>query len=190
MLFKIIILSILGLAALFYLFVIPPLVATGMIETSKASISLSLLLLFQVWLLTAEYAYNSASVLFGFKRKSLLGIDYISKRLNLKPAHLDGFAVLTYAFLSYLCMVYFYGVVYMFISTFSPDSFSLAKLGFIDGIYFSLVSSSTVGFGDIAPKSPAAKLIVISQIIISMLYVAMLFSSAVSYIRNDLDQKN
>ncbi len=81
-------------------------------------------------------------------------------------------------------------MIYMLISTISPDAFSIGNLGFIDGVYFSLVNSSTIGFGDITPKSAIAKLVVMSQIIMSMAYIVMLFSSAVSYVKEEAVNSN
>ena len=47
-----------------------------------------------------------------------------------------------------------------------------ALLSFQDCIHFSLVTSSTVGYGDIVPKHPITKLIVDIQIVLSFIIVA------------------
>jgi len=180
-----IIFFILFLAAIFYLFILPLLVATGRMELSVMSIGFSAFLLLQLWMVIAEFAYESSSAVFGFKRKKLFQFLDMRRYESDKVSKKTGFSVLFYAFLSYLFMVYGYGIIYMFISTISQNAFSTGKLDIVDGIYFSLVNSSTVGFGDITPKSSTAKLIVMSQIIVSMAYVVMLFSSAVSYVRDE-----
>jgi hypothetical protein len=188
--FKLAFLLFAGIAGVFYLLILPPLVATGTMEISVLSIGFAAFMIFQLWMLVAEFAYESASAVFDFKRKKLfkfLDLHRYEKKEVIKPS---GFSVLLSAFLSYLLMIYGYGVIYMFISTTSLDAFSVGKLGVIDGVYFSLVNSSTVGFGDITPKSATAKLVVMSQIIMNMAYIVMLFSSAVSYARDETSNSN
>ena len=184
-LLKLIFLTVLAIAGGFYLFILPPLVATGKMDTSSTSIAFAAFMLFQVWMLTAEFAYESASAVFKFKRKRLFKFLDLRRYDEEKAINKSGFFVLIAAFFSYLLMIYGFGVIYMLISTISPNAFNIGNLGLIDGLYFSLVNSSTVGFGDITPKSATAKLIVMAQIIMSMAYVVMLFSSAVSYIRDE-----
>lgn len=188
--FKLVFLPFAGIAGFFYLFVLPPLVATGTMEMSALSIGFAAFMLFQVWMLIAEFAYESASAVFGFKRKRLFTFLDMHRYEKEEVRSKTGFSVIFTAFLSYLFMIYGYGVVYMFISSISPEAFSIGKLGFVDGVYFSLVNSSTVGFGDITPKSAIAKLVVMSQIIMSMAYIVMLFSSAVSYVRDGASNPN
>lgn len=188
--FKLVFLPFAGIAGFFYLFILPPLVATGTMEMSALSIGFAAFMLVQVWMLIAEFAYESASAVFGFKRKRLFMFLDMHRYEKEEVRRQTGFSVLFTAFLSYLFMIYGYGVVYMFISSISLDAFSIGKLGFVDGVYFSLVNSSTVGFGDITPKSAIAKLVVMSQIIMSMAYIVMLFSSAVSYVRDEASNPN
>lgn len=182
---KLIFLTFSGVAGVFYLFILPPLVATGRMDTSFTSIAFAAFMLFQVWMIAAEFAYESASAVFKFKRKRLFNFLDLHRHNETEAMNKSGFYVLMAAFLSYILMIYGFGVIYMLISTTSPDAFNIGNLGLIDGLYFSLVNSSTVGFGDITPKSATAKLIVMAQIIMSMAYVVMLFSSAVSYIRDE-----
>lgn len=182
---KLIFFTFSGVAGAFYLFILPPLVATGRMDTSFVSIAFAAFMLFQVWMIAAEFAYESASAVFKFKRKRLFNFLDLHRHNKKEAMNKSGFYVLMAAFLSYILMIYGFGVIYMLISTVSPNAFNIGSLGLIDGLYFSLVNSSTVGFGDITPKSATAKLIVMAQIIMSMAYVVMLFSSAVSYIRDE-----
>jgi voltage-gated potassium channel len=181
--FRFVFLPFAMVAGFFYMFILPPMVATGLMEISALSIAFAAFMLLQLWVIIAEFAYESASAVFGFKRKVLFKFLDLHRREKLEPKEQSGFSVLFLAFISYLFMVYGYGVVYSFISSIDDSAFSMSKLGFIDGLYFSLVTSSTVGYGDITPKSPVTKIVVMSQIIISMAYIVMLFSSAVSYVR-------
>lgn len=190
MLFKFILIPVYFIFAVFYLFILPPLVATGSMEMSALNTGFAAFMLFQVWMLIAEFAYQSASAVFGFRRKRLFSFLMRHRYKNINFIENTGFSVILLAFLSYLFMIYGYGVIYMYMSAISQSAFSIGKLGIVDGVYFSIVNSSTVGFGDITPKSSIAKLVVISQIIISMAYIVMLFSSAVSYVRDEASRPN
>lgn len=190
MLFNPFFIFVAGILSIFYLFILPPLVATGIIELSALSIAFAAFMLFQAWILIAEFAYESAAAAFGFKRKQLIKFMDMQRSTKENVKEISGFSALFAAFLSYFFMIYAYGVIYMFMSSISVDAFSSSKLGVVDGLYFSLVNSSTVGFGDITPKSSAAKLVVMSQIIMSMMYMIMLFSSAVSHIRDEINNSN
>ena len=78
-------------------------------------------------------------------------------------------------FLSYALAVYAFGVAYIFISGLDQESFSTGhNLSFVDGLYFSVITAATVGYGDIVPKSNAAKIIVMIEVIVSLLYVVLL----------------
>lgn len=51
---------------------------------------------------------------------------------------------------------------YHFIGSLYPDAFS-QPMGILNSLYFSVVTFVTVGFGDIAPVSPIAKILVMGQ---------------------------
>lgn len=172
-------------AGIFYLFIFPAVVAKEVDNISIYNIAFAGFLLIQLWMVIAEFAYESAASLFGLKRKRLFSFLDLNQHDSEVTRIKSGFGVLFLAFLSYLFMVYGYGIIYVFISNLDSESFSQADLGIIDGVYFSLITSSTVGYGDITPRSVAAKLTVMTQIIVSMFYILMLFSSAVSYIREN-----
>lgn len=48
---------------------------------------------------------------------------------------------------------------------------------FLDFIYFSVVTISTVGFGDISPKAAAAKLLCIAEILFGFFFLSMLIAT-------------
>jgi voltage-gated potassium channel len=56
-----------------------------------------------------------------------------------------------------------YGLVY---SQMRPDSFGFKSL--LDPFYFSFTTMSSVGYGDISPKTDMAKLMVMSQQIVML----------------------
>jgi hypothetical protein len=56
-----------------------------------------------------------------------------------------------------------------------PDAFS-AELHLGDALYFSIVTMTTTGYGDIVPRSGWAKFVVSVQIIFGFLYTVLFFS--------------
>jgi len=66
----------------------------------------------------------------------------------------------------------FYGWLY---SRMPKDSFGFANV--LDPYYFSFSTTSTVGYGDFSPKTPAAKALVMSQHAIMMTGMVALLST-------------
>ena len=56
-------------------------------------------------------------------------------------------------------------------------------LNFIECLYFSVITLSTVGYGDLVPLSPAVRLIVGAEIICGVLLLLFGFSEIISYTR-------
>jgi len=61
----------------------------------------------------------------------------------------------------YFAMVVVFSVIYYNMSSHLHYNSNCDPSRYLDNLYFSMTISSTVGFGDIVPKSPAAKIIVI-----------------------------
>jgi hypothetical protein len=68
-----------------------------------------------------------------------------------------------------------FSVLYVYIVRQDNDAFS-AYLNLADAMYFSVVTMTTTGFGDIVPKSGLAKLVVCVQILFGFLYNVLFFS--------------
>jgi hypothetical protein len=90
--------------------------------------------------------------------------------------------------LSYAVVYYYYSHNYM--GFFNKEMFDYKNqihapriLNKIQSIYFSFVTSATVGYGDIVPESSRAQGLVISQIICSFIFVVMFFSYFVSKVK-------
>lgn len=60
-----------------------------------------------------------------------------------------------------------FSVIYYLLSKFEPASFN-KKLSVENCIYFSVITQTTVGFGDINPVSLAAKLVCCVHVILSL----------------------
>lgn len=67
------------------------------------------------------------------------------------------------SFPNILIVTLMYGLVY---SQMSPDSFGFKSP--LDPFYFSFTTMSSVGYGDISPKTDMAKLMVMSQQIVML----------------------
>lgn len=79
---------------------------------------------------------------------------------------LEGVAVVVPFF---LCT---YAAAYVILSRADPGSFS-ETLGPTDALYFSIVIFGTVGFGDIAPITDLARLVVSSQVLCDLIFIAL-----------------
>lgn len=71
----------------------------------------------------------------------------------------------------FLATVVLYTIIYQYLL--GPDHFNGLdeNSGVIDYLYFSTVSQSSVGYGDISPKSSLARLIVSLQIITGLIII-------------------
>jgi hypothetical protein len=84
--------------------------------------------------------------------------------------------------LSVLSFIIGFAFLYFELSDRDSQAFSL-NLSPVSAFYFSVVTFSTVGFGDITPKSNVAMLLVSGQILISHLYGVLILSAIAGFIR-------
>jgi len=85
---------------------------------------------------------------------------------------------------AYIMIGLVFAIAYAWLDTFAPGSFrGLAAAGpdsTWEYIYFSLVTMTTLGYGDIAPVHEAARSLATLQAILGQFYVAVLVARAVS----------
>jgi len=79
-----------------------------------------------------------------------------------------------------LLLMIFFAIIYKLIDKEQEQSFSQdKKMSMLDSIYYSVVTHTTVGYGDISPKSNKARIATILHIlfvlIISMFEINLLF---------------
>ena len=84
----------------------------------------------------------------------------------------------------YLLLGLIFAVLYLFIVQFSPSAFNgIDSLSWYDNladfVYFSFVSLSTLGFGDITPAQPVVRFLVYMEAIVGQLYIAIMIASLV-----------
>jgi hypothetical protein len=76
---------------------------------------------------------------------------------------------------AYILGAFCFSVLYVYLVRQDANAFS-AELDLANALYFSVVSMSTTGYGDIFPKSGWAKLVVCLQILFGFLYNVLFFS--------------
>ncbi len=104
-------------------------------------------------------------------------------------ARLERLVLPVYAFLTfYLLIVVAFASIYKIIDRFVPGPhFKILgedrAVAFADAIYFSVVTLSTVGYGDILPASEPVKLIALVEVIFGVTLLLVGFSEIMSYSR-------
>jgi voltage-gated potassium channel len=94
-----------------------------------------------------------------------------------------------YAFLTfYFLIVVAFAALYKIVDRFAPGPhFKILgddrAVAFADAIYFSVVTLSTVGYGDILPVSEAVRLIALIQVVLGITLLLVGFSEIMSYSR-------
>jgi hypothetical protein len=76
---------------------------------------------------------------------------------------------------AYVLAAFCFAVVYVYLVRQDANAFS-SELNLGTALYFSIVSMTTTGYGDISPKSGVAKFIVCVQILFGFLYNVLFFS--------------
>jgi len=76
---------------------------------------------------------------------------------------------------AYILAAFCFAVLYVYLVRRDANAFS-AELNLGNALYFSIVSMTTTGYGDISPKSGVAKFIVCIQILFGFLYNVLFFS--------------
>jgi len=126
------------------------------------------------------YLYASFAALFGFL---LVAISFTLKQIamgtDISPNRLIG------AVCVYLMLGVIWAVAYTMLEMISPGSFGgftpLQGRGWdSEWLYFSFVTMTTLGYGDILPVSATARVLAYMQAVFGQLYVAILVAGLVS----------
>ena len=121
-------------------------------------------------------------------------------RATLRTPRVD-LEVLCGAIAAYLLLGILWMLAYSLVGYVSPDAFVFngpnaadRKMEGFDAFYFSFVTLSTVGYGDVTPVSNVAKMLAITEAVTGMFYVAILIArlvsvySATSAAETDIDE--
>jgi hypothetical protein len=76
---------------------------------------------------------------------------------------------------AYILAAFCFSVLYVYLVRLDANAFS-TELNLGNALYFSIVSMTTTGYGDISPKSGLAKFVVCVQILFGFLYNVLFFS--------------
>lgn len=122
----------------------------------------------------------------------------ITLRLAAKQALFSG-TVTTNSIVGSICIFLLLGLIwtmlYLLLAEFIPTAFSGLEPrswqeNFPDFIYFSFVTLTTLGFGDLLPTSPLARFLVYMEAIVGVFYMAIVVSSLVGAGMNNIKEKN
>ena len=119
-----------------------------------------------LWLGSALLAIRSASILYGWR------------------PHWGGGCLACYLLGSVIMCLSGFSLAYFHLSKIHPDLAFNTKLTPVSAFYFSIVTFTTAGYGDIYPTSDATKLVVCVELIFAMLYAIFVFSALAAYIRD------
>lgn len=86
-------------------------------------------------------------------------------------------------FLNYIEVALEYAVIYAYFNN-TKREFLSTNITNMKAVYFSFVTSATVGYGDIYPKTDLGYFIVVSQILVSLIFVALYLNFYSSRIEN------
>lgn len=78
-----------------------------------------------------------------------------------------------------------FGGTYLILSNSDPAAFD-ETLNHMGGLYFTLTTLTTIGYGDIAPVSDAARLTVMAQMVIDVLIIGVYIKLVVNTVRSRL----
>jgi hypothetical protein len=76
-------------------------------------------------------------------------------------------------FFGYFLFVYFFGLIYATLFVIQDNAFTKPVQGVFDFFYFSVVTATTLGYGDILPVSKTAKFLVCIEVIMSIALVSV-----------------
>ena len=96
---------------------------------------------------------------------------------------------MAYAFLSYAFTIYGFALAYLYVSHAKPQSFTTGKLDVLSSVYFSVTTIATVGYGDIAPATKLARLLVMVEIFFGLVYAIFFFSLIATFAREKRPSK-
>jgi voltage-gated potassium channel len=131
------------------------------------------------WMTMFVLTTDALSFIYDFQRPFLSVVPGVWMSRNDSRVRTPAGALIT-ALVLFAMTTYAYAVIYVYVSRVWPDAFHPGQLDVVGAIYFTIITSATVGFGDIYPVSALARLIVASQVVLSFLFVILILSTASS----------
>lgn len=140
----------------------------------KIGIGLAIILV----LLSTLYIVQSIFWIYRLEKmvNELKVLNWVYKDSNLKRQRL------VHIVLGYLLMLLMFATIYHYISFFNSRAFS-AKMDIGTALYFSIVTSATVGYGDLTPCDLYARLAVCIEILAGLVYAFTIFAVLPNYLK-------
>jgi len=88
-------------------------------------------------------------------------------------------------FVAYLLLIVGYGATYYLIA----EDFNVKNLSLVQSLYFSVVTITTLGFGDIAPVTDLARSIVASEAIIGVVIIGLFLNALWQYFASTIERQ-
>ncbi|MBU0706340.1 hypothetical protein KJ657_02135 [Patescibacteria group bacterium] len=98
---------------------------------------------------------------------------------DFKDAQQQGEWLIMMFSLNIVQMIIIFSIWYRLISLLNPEAF-LEKLTVLNSLYFTVVTFLTVGYGDITPLSPLAKILVLIQVILTFYTLVIVVNGLIS----------
>jgi hypothetical protein len=83
-------------------------------------------------------------------------------------------------FYAYMAVAIVFSALYRLLEHNNPKSFSASFGSWFDAIYFSFVTITTVGYGDIYPITMPARIMVILEVLLGLLLLVIMLATAIS----------
>jgi len=95
----------------------------------------------------------------------------------------------------YMLLGLIWAILYLLLAQTTPDAFNgLPQAPWLDNfaaaVYFSFVTITTLGYGDISPALPVARFLVVMEAIVGVFYMAILVASLIGVRMSVRDEKN
>ncbi|KLN59678.1 hypothetical protein WH96_16015 [Kiloniella spongiae] len=110
--------------------------------------------------------------------------------LRIEMLVMPAFAFLTFYSMNVMIFGFLYRIIdhYSAVTHFSIQG-EVRAISFLDSLYFSIITLSTVGYGDIIPVTDAVKAVVSIQIVVSVMLLLFGFSEIMSYSRSGPEKR-
>jgi hypothetical protein len=178
-----------AVAAPVYLFVVPAIVAVPAAPLNGYELAFGAFMYIQMWMFSVELAYRALASVYGLKRSTLLPVFRMERVLDAalgstepvrrqgeRPPDRTPSNAIFVTILSYLIAVYGFALLFAAISNRNPNAFTGGVLSLGSAFYFSFVTATTVGYGDIAPISCGARAATVIELAVALFYGLFLFS--------------
>lgn len=98
-------------------------------------------------------------------------VRILQKLFKAELFRLKNLAVVIFA---YILVTIIFGCLYFLLPTGSiSPAFKMSLLGVLDAVYFSFVTTTTLGYGDFQPVSTLARSVVVVQLVLSIFVIAV-----------------